>query len=282
MRQALGDLDRILRGDATHLDALGAGSMPTPARRLSGVIMLLAMFYGMCMGCFALVSGQRGGWLQMLSSMAKVPALFFLTLAVTLPSLYVFKALVGSRLTAASLLRLLVAAMGVMLALLASFGTIIAFFSFTTTSYSFMVLMNVAVFAISGTMGLVFLLRTLQRLSIARVGPVAIPVRAIPEPTATTEPDAPIDNPAFDPSLAVPLTPAKPIVPGALSPLDGRLMTSEVKTVFRLWVVLFGLVGAQMSWILRPFIGGGNEFALFRERGSNFFQSITHHISNLF
>ena len=28
-----------------------------------------------------------------------------------------------------------------------------------------------------------------------------------------------------------------------------------------------GLVGAQTSWVLRPFIGGGNDFALFRPRG---------------
>ncbi len=34
------------------------------------------------------------------------------------------------------------------------------------------------------------------------------------------------------------------------------------------------MVGAQMSWVLRPFIGGGREFALFRPRGSNFFEAV--------
>ena len=34
--------------------------------------------------------------MQLVASMLKVPTLFFLTLLVTLPSLYVFNALVGS------------------------------------------------------------------------------------------------------------------------------------------------------------------------------------------
>ena len=38
----------------------------------------------------------------------KTPALFFLTLIVTLPSLYVFNALIGSRLRPLDLLRLLI------------------------------------------------------------------------------------------------------------------------------------------------------------------------------
>ena len=42
-----------------------------------------------------------------------MPALFFLTLVVTFPSLYVFNALVGSRLNLLALFRLLVAALAV-------------------------------------------------------------------------------------------------------------------------------------------------------------------------
>jgi hypothetical protein len=306
MRQALTDLDRILRGDASHLDALGSGTLATSARRLSGVIVLLAMFYGLCMGSYAVVNGQINGWMQMIASMAKVPALFFLTLAVTLPSLYVFNALVGSRLSALSFMRLLVAAMGVMLALLASFGTIVAFFSFTTTSLPFMVLLNVAVFGIAGVLGLTFLLRTLQRLTAVRDEPLNFEA-ATPEPTPavaaepmpTFESDVP-DAPEAEPLLQrqyEPIAPSKveryvtgqlrPTiathkVPGALAPLPDRVLTSDVKTVFRLWIVLFALVGSQMSWILRPFIGSGKEFVLFRPRGSNFFEALWKNIASFF
>jgi hypothetical protein len=45
--------------------------------------------------------GRARSFMQIPASMLKVPALFLLTLIVTLPSLYVFNALVGSRLTMA-------------------------------------------------------------------------------------------------------------------------------------------------------------------------------------
>ena len=120
--------------------------------------------------------------MQLIASTIKVPALFILTLLVTFPSLYVFNALVGSRLSFISLLRLLVAAMAVMLALLASFGTIVAFFSFTTESYPFMILLNVIVFAASGFLGLSFLLQTLHRLTLVQeMTPPPLPYSPEPE-----------------------------------------------------------------------------------------------------
>lgn len=52
---------------------------------------------------------------------------------------------------------------------------------------------------------------------------------------------------------------------------------------FKIWVVIYGLVGAQMGWILRPFIGNPNqEFQWFRERQGNFFESVISHFVNLF
>ena len=105
--------------------------------------------------------------MQVLASMIKVPALFFLTLLVTLPSLYVFNALVGSRLTVSAVVRLLVASLGVIVAVLASLGPIVAFFSVSTTSYPFILLFNVVIFGISGTLGMLFLLQTLHRLTLA-------------------------------------------------------------------------------------------------------------------
>jgi hypothetical protein len=63
--------------------------------------------------------------------------------------------------------------------------------------------------------------------------------------------------------------------PGALEPLEGQVLGPHVKTVFRCWVVLFGLVGAQMGWVLRPFVGDPSlPFTWLRPRGSNFFQGV--------
>ena len=52
--------------------------------------------------------------------------------------------------------------------------------------------------------------------------------------------------------------------------------------MFQVWVVIYGMVGAQMGWILRPFIGSPDmEFTFFRERESNFFQALLRSLSNL-
>ncbi len=106
MRNWLKELDRVLRGEATRMAALRGEDIQIPAAGLSVVVFLLAMVYGVCMGCFAVFRADGPVYVQMAASAVKVPALFFLTLAVTFPSLYVFNALVGSRLNLPALLRL--------------------------------------------------------------------------------------------------------------------------------------------------------------------------------
>ena len=72
-------------------------------------------------------------------------------------------------------------------------------------------------------------------------------------------------------------------VPGALDSLGGQVLGPHVKLIFRCWVVLFGVVGAQMGWVLRPFIGDPNSpFVWFRGRDSNFFHGVMHALSGLF
>jgi hypothetical protein len=261
-------LDRILRGEATRLPALRDGIIDISARGLFGILLLLGLLYGICMGLFSVINSHAHDYRQLLATTIKVPALFFLTILVTFPSLYVFNALVGSRLTLLSVLRLLVASLGVMLAVLASFGTIVAFFSASTTSYPFMVLLNVVVFAASGFLGLLFLFQTLHRLTLVQEEPLS-PTPVIPvEPSESTPTDQPILPP--------------PLPPSALDRIEGRILGSHVKAIFRIWVIVFGLVGAQMGWILRPFIGRpGLPFSFFRERGSNFFEAVFNQIHNL-
>jgi len=53
--------------------------------------------------------------------------------------------------------------------------------------------------------------------------------------------------------------------------------------ILRLWAVVFGFVGTQMAWILRPFIGWSDEpWQLFRSQGSNFYACIWNALSSLF
>ena len=268
MLRAVRELDRIIRGEATRPSALRQGTIEIPVVGLSLVIIMLAMLYGLCMGCFALFKGGGPSYLQVLATMLKVPVLFVLTLAITFPSLYVFNALVGSRLSLLSVLRLLIAAMAVMLAVLASFGPIVLFFSVSTTSYPFMQILNVLIFAIAGFLGLKFLLLTLHRLDIVQ--------RESLRPSVETA----SGGPGLD--LGLSDAPATGEPAGALDRMEGRVFTSNVMTVFRLWVIVFGLVGAQMGWVLRPFIGyPGAPFQWFRSRESNFFEAVMNALGNL-
>jgi hypothetical protein len=250
-------LDRILRGETTRIVNLRDGAIDIPLGGLSLVLVLLGMAYGVCMGTYAVVN--QSNYMQMVASMVKVPALFLLTLAVTLPSLYVFNALVGSRLTIPALLRLFVAALGVGMAVLASLGPIVAFFSVNTTTYSFIVLLNVLVFAVSGFLSLGFMLQTLHRISIAPYWtPTSEPRSAdIPSEKPITEAEvSPLPSGSNAPEIEIVAPESSPShVEGPLENVDGNVLGKHTKAVFRCWMIVFGLVGAQMGWVLRPFIG---------------------------
>lgn len=249
-------LDRILRGEMTKVGNLQQSLAEVPIAGMIILIIALGAIYGMGMGTFALAKEGGASFAQFIAAGAKIPQLFLLTLLVTFPSLYVFNALVGSRLDLLAMLRLLLAALGVTLAVLASFGPIVAFFSVSTTSYSFIVLLNVAFCTTAGLLGLIFLRQTLHRLTIVRMAPT------LPQPP--------------------------PLLPGSLppGPLDhpaGQALGSHVRGVFRCWMVLFALVGCQMGWVLRPFIGHpGLPFTVFRPRGDNFFTGVWQNVVNLF
>ncbi len=265
-------LDSILRGQATRLSLLQDGQFRSPAGGLSLVILVLGVAYGLCMGSFAMIRTGGAAYPQFIASAIKLPALFFLTLAITFPSLYVFNALIGSRLSLLSALRVLFAALGVMLATLASLGPIVVFFGISTTSYPFMVVLNVAMATVAGMLGLTFLLRTLHRLlsveiaedSAAAKAPQALPVEPLPEGV---------------PSALPPPLPKVEVL-GALDAVGGN--TRKARSLFRAWVLVFALVGAQMSWVLRPFIGDPNApFEIFRHRQGNFFLAVISSLTGL-
>ena len=254
------DLDRLLRGEATTLTALTRGDIEIEAARLPPLLIVLGAIYGVCMGCFALTNKVfHDALFQTLSSMGKVPVLFFATLVVSFPSLYVFNALVGSRLSLGSLWRLMVSTLAVMMTVLASLGPVVAFFSLSTDNYPFILLLNVAVFALSGFLGLKFLVGTLHRLTSVLYEREATfdAVQSAIESANNTREMGPLDRLA-------------------------RPTSRSVKQVFAFWVVAFALVGMQMSWVLRPFVSApGKPFMLIAPRESNFYAAVLHQIWNV-
>jgi len=56
---------------------------------------------------------------------------------------------------------------------------------------------------------------------------------------------------------------------------SGQDGASARRVVLRLWILVYGFVGSQMAWTLRPFIGAPSiKFELFRQLGGNFYANI--------
>ena len=295
MRELFTCIDGVLRGHYSRRENLAAGRIDVPALRLLLLGLILGAAYGACMGLFALLRGAPGGWLQVLASAAKVPLLFLLTLCVTFPSLYVFSALFGSRLRADVSLRLLLLAVAVNLAVLASFGPVTAFFTLSTESYPFMVLLNVALFAIAGFIALGFLRRAITVVFERRpeeppqseVAPTSSssssPPPLPPSPPPSPPPPASVASAAARPAEQQAEPPPYPYWTSSRTPARAASTDGRSRAVFGVWLVLYGVVGAQMGWILRPFIGDPNlPFELFRERESHFFQAVLRTLGDLF
>lgn len=236
-------LDQLLRGRRSPA-SVSTADEPLPLRTFVPWSAALGAAYGLFMGLYALgaMSAGGAGVKQLAACTIKLPLLFLLTLLVTFPSLYVFSALLGCRLSFSATLRLLVASITVSLAVGASLGPILGFFTLSTSSYPFIVLLNVALLGIGGLIGSTFLLRSLRALAAWELSEAG--------------------ESGGEPYAAGP---------------------SASDMIFTVWVVIYALVGLQMGWILRPFIGApGSEFTLFRPQSGNVFESLWQCVHRLF
>ena len=103
-------LDDLLRGRKTGPEILADGRIELPLSGFVPMAILLGATYGFFMGWYAFLTREPAIYMPLLASAIKLPALFLVTLIVTFPSLYVFNALVGCRLSFGATLRLLVGA----------------------------------------------------------------------------------------------------------------------------------------------------------------------------
>ena len=63
----LRELDRILRGEATRLSAIRDGTIRIPIFGIGFLCILLGLFAGLCVGCFALLNRQPPVYIQLLA-----------------------------------------------------------------------------------------------------------------------------------------------------------------------------------------------------------------------
>jgi hypothetical protein len=149
-------IETILRNRYHFFNEIREGvGLPEKMRAMLVSSIAFLALYGAVMG------STHSLW-QALSSAAKLPILFLASLIVCSPTLYFFNVLFGSKQSLTQNIALILTAITVTAVLLLSFAPITLFFLLTTSHYQFFKLLNVGVFTIAGSMGVVFLGQGMQ------------------------------------------------------------------------------------------------------------------------
>ncbi len=284
-------IERILR------DRQGIWQQVVEDRELPKLVGQMLASSGVALAVYGAVLGSFHSVLMALTSAVKLPLLFLVTLAICLPTLYLFNLVFGARLSIRQSLALVMVALTVTAMLALAFAPISLFFLITAPDYNFFKLLNVVILALSALVGLRFLtggMRVLNEhgLLAPRVDPLpqAAPVSpAVPAPVPATVGSVPAGEAGA--AVAAPAgngaKPALVLPPGGLparQPLRQPVpATPPSMTLLYVWIFLFGFVGTQLAWTLRPFFGSpGMKFSLYRDIDGNFYAEIFRTISQLF
>ena len=209
----------LLRDRQTFLEEIHEG------RKLKTKISALLLSSFCFFAIYGAIIGASHSPLQILSSTIKLPALYLITLLVCLPTLYIFNVLFGSKQTIGQHFTYLLTAVSVISLLLCGFAPVTLFFLITVNDYNFFLLLNVAIFALTGVLGVSFLYKIMR-------------------PIASEKSDK--------------------------SDEGVKIRTN----ILKFWLVLYGFVGSQLGWTLRPFFGSSGQFELFRPREGSFFTGV--------
>ncbi|MFI6077483.1 hypothetical protein ACIA5C_38730 [Actinoplanes sp. NPDC051343] len=284
-------IERILR------DRQGIWQQVVEDRGLPRLTVQMLISSGIALAVYGAVLGSFHSALMALTSAVKLPLLFLVTLAICLPTLYLFNLVFGARLSIRQSLALVMVALTVTAMLALAFAPISLFFLITAPNYAFFKLLNVAILALSALVGLRFLtggMKVLNQhglLSATPDRPVEAPVSpAVTGPAfaapAVTGPAA--ENPAANGAQAAPVAVAlaphqHPQPFPHPRPVRQSEPTPPSMTLLYIWILLFGFVGTQLAWTLRPFFGSpGKPFSLYREIDGNFYAEVFRTLSHLF
>lgn len=191
-------------------------------KKIESKILSLIIASSIFFAVYGAIIGASNSWQQMLVSMIKLPALYLLTLLICLPTLYFFDILFGSKADFKQYTVLSLTTVAVISVLLFGFAPVTLFFLISIRDYHFFLLLNVAIFSLTGFVGV------------------------------------------------------KLFYNGVKTVMEFNEETPEIRNHLLLfWLVLYGLVGSQLGWTLRPFFGApGEPFQLFRNLEGSFFAKI--------
>ncbi len=217
------------------------------------------------------IIGSSSSWLQAVSSAIKLPALYLITLVICLPTLFFFDILFSSKLGLGQYVVLLLTTMSTISVLLFSFAPITLFFLISIHDYSFFLLLNVAIFALTGFVGVRLFYNGMQQISNHGQSFKPASSDAISATETAAMLDAPTERAAKRPIMATDAD--LPVERVAVAKKDD-LYATRVR-LLKFWLVLYALVGSQLGWTLRPFFGApGETFQLFRAIEGNFYSTV--------
>ncbi|HEY9849475.1 MAG TPA: hypothetical protein V6D28_08455 [Leptolyngbyaceae cyanobacterium] len=197
--------------------------------RLKSKIIALLVCSSLCFAIYGAIIGLYHSVPQSLSAAIKLPCLYLLTLLICLPTLYIFNIFFGSDRSLTQHFIIVLTAASVISALLLGFAPVTLFFLITTDNYQFFKLLNVAIFVLTGVIGIQFLYQGMQLVS---------------------EQDT-----------------------------EGKLARTRI---LKFWLLLYGFVGSQLGWIIRPIFGTPTQpFQLFREMQGNVYLDIVNAIAEI-
>jgi hypothetical protein len=269
-------IERILR------DRTGIWDQIIAERDLPKLIMRMLLSSVICLAAYGAVLGASNGWLQAFVSTVKLPMLFLVTLAICLPTLYLFNLVFGARLSVLQACALIMVAITVTAVLTFAFAPISLFFLITARSYVFFKLLNVAILTLTALVGLRFLTSGMRALNKHVVvesmysNQVVVPAEVSQRELVSATVGGAADSAAQPPSNGDARTArqnqgaAKAKAP---QPAAGDRPASMI--LLYIWILLFGFVGTQLAWTLRPFFGSpGKPFELFRDIDGTFYGDI--------
>ena len=270
------------------------------------------------LACYGAVLGASSGAAQAVSSAIKLPLLFLATLAICLPTLYLFNLLFGARLSVMQAVALIMVSITVTSVLTLAFAPISLFFLISAESYSFFKLLNVGILVLAAAVGLKFLTQGMAVLNdhqervVATATVATTHLDAIEAAPVARDPDGELalvgavttetsgnGSPASGASAVTTGTATGSRVVAALGPPTASEATWPAAgsaagsahrpgqrpasmTLLYIWIALFGFVGTQLGWTLRPFFGSpGRPFAIFRPIEGTFYGDIFETIGRL-
>ncbi|HEY9631281.1 MAG TPA: actin-binding WH2 domain-containing protein [Coleofasciculaceae cyanobacterium] len=267
----------LLRDRKTFLEEIRRGIKVES--KIASLLIASSVFFAI----YGAIIGASSTWLQVISSAIKLPALYLITLSICLPTLFFFDILFGSALSFSQYAALSLITVSVISVLLFSFAPITLFFLISIHDYTFFLLLNVAIFALTGLVGIRLFYAGMRSISRSKEPTLQdLESRPLePRELALTETSFKAASPAEDfmPIAEAGLT--RSPASTEFQPIDRPRVTKEdglQKTRIRLlkfWLLLYALVGSQLGWTLRPFFGApGEPFQLFRTIEGNFYAQV--------